>query len=210
MTSTAAITLFTAATPNGQKVSIMLEELGVPYKLQTVDLGSGAQRGADYVKLNPNGKIPTIIDHEAGDFPVFESGAILFYLAEKYGRFIPADPKGRSEVMQWVMFHASGTGPMLAQAGVWQHFMKEKYLPGIERYQNEGKRLLRVLDTQLQGRDYLCGEFSIADIAHFSWVNVHGWTGVSVDETPQVKAWLDRMLTRPGVQRGLQVPPRAN
>lgn len=198
-----AYTLYTAATPNGQKPAILLEELGVPYQSVVVNLGSGDQKQPDYLRKNPNGKIPTLIDHEAGDFSVFESAAILFYLAEKTGRFLPRDAKGRSEVMQWVMFHASGTGPMLAQAGVWQHFMKEKYAPGIERYQNEGKRLLKVLDQRLADREYLCGEYSIADIAHFTWINVHAWTGVTLDETPAVKAWVDRVLARPAVQRGL-------
>lgn len=201
-----ALTLFTAATPNGQKVSILLEELGVPYTVHAVDLSSGAQKAPEYLQLNPNGKIPTIIDHEAGDFAVFESCAILVYLAEKYGRLLPTDIKGRSEVLQWVFFHAAGTGPMLAQAGVWQHSMKEKYEPGIERYRNEGKRLLKVLDERLQDRDYLCGEYSIADVAHFSWINLPAWTGVSLDDLPKVKAWLERVAARPAVQRGLKVP----
>lgn len=202
MSKTIPFTLFTAATPNGQKPAILLEELGLPHTVVPVDLGSGAQKQPEYLKLNPNGKIPVLIDHEADDFAVFESCAILIYLAEKTGRFLPTDVRGRSEVMQWLMFHAAGTGPMLAQAGVWRT-MKEPYEPAIERYRNEGKRLMKVLDDRLQSRQYLCGDYSIADIAHFTWISVHEWTGVNIDDTPAVKQWVARIRARPAVERVL-------
>jgi GST-like protein len=184
--------------------------LGVAYQLHSVSLGAGQQKTPEYVKLNPNGRIPTIVDHEAdpdGDgFAVFESGAILIYLAEKYGRLLPQDVKGRSQVIQWLMFQMGGIGPMQGQANVFFRYWHEKYQPAIDRYQNETKRLYRVLEQRLQDRDYLCDEYSIADIAHFPWVNVHAWAGVAIDDLPALSAWHQRILARPAVQRGLAVP----
>lgn len=200
------ITLYTAPTPNGHKISILLEELAVPYTVARVDLGSGAQKSPAYTALNPNGRIPTIVDHEAGDFPVFESGAIMLYLAEKYGQLLPTETKARSRVIQWLMFQMGGVGPMQGQANVFFRYFPEKIPAAIERYQNETKRLYTVLDTQLRDRDYLCDDYSIADIANFTWVNIHAWAGVSIDDLPHLSAWRDRIRERPAVQRGLAVP----
>lgn len=204
------ITLYTAPTPNGHKASIMLEELSVPYNVQLVNIGTGDQRKPDYVKLNPNGRIPTIVDHENGDFAVFESGAILIYLAEKYGKLLPKDAKGRSEVIQWLMFQMGGIGPMQGQANVFFRYWPEKYQPGIERYQKETRRLYEVLNTRLEGREFLCDEYSIADIASYPWVKIHAWAGVEVEGLPHLKAWMTRLWERPAVQRGLAVPGKVN
>ena len=204
------IDLYTASTPNGHKVSILLEELGVPYTLHAIDLMRGDQKKPDYVKLNPNGRIPTIVDPENGGFAVFESGAILIYLAEKYGRFLPKDVKGRSTVIQWLMFQMGGIGPIQGQANVFFRYLPEKIQLAIDRYQNETKRLYRVLEKRLEGREYLCDEYSIADIANFTWVNIHSWAGVAVDDLPNVVAWLKRLRERPAVQRGLAVPERVD
>jgi GSH-dependent disulfide-bond oxidoreductase len=202
------IDLYTAPTPNGYKASIVLEELGLPYTLHGLNFERKEQKSPDYLKINPNGRIPAIVDREAGDFAVFESGAILLYLAEKTGRLLPKDAKGRSEVIQWLMFQMGGIGPMQGQANVFFRYWPEKYQPAIDRYQKETRRLYEVLDTRLQGREWLCADYSIADIAHFPWVNVHGWAGVSVDGLDALQAWMQRMEARAAVQRGLAVPPR--
>ena len=202
------IDLYTAATPNGWKVSIMLEELGVPYNLKPIHLSELEQKDPEYQKINPNGRIPTIVDRDAGDFAVFESGAILIYLAEKFGKFLPADAKGRSVVIQWVMFQMGGIGPMQGQANVFFRYAPEKIEYAIQRYQNETKRLYTVLDTRLAANEYLAGkEYTIADIATFPWVSLHAWAGVEVDDLPNVRRWLDQIRERPAVQRGLAIPP---
>ena len=200
------IDLYTAATPNGWKASILLEELAVPYQVHAVSLSRGDQKQPDYLKINPNGRIPAIVDRDAGDFAVFESGAILIYLAEKYGRLLPADVKGRSQVIQWLMFQMGGIGPMQGQANVFFRYAPEKIPYAIDRYQAETKRLYRVLDTQLQGRDFLCGDYSIADIANWTWVSLHDWAGVSIDDLPALQAWVERIRARPAVQRGIVIP----
>lgn len=200
------IDLYTAPTPNGHKVSILLEELGVPYTVHAIDLGKNEQKAPEYLLINPNGRIPTIVDRDNDDFPVFESGAILIYLAEKYGRFMPADRNGRSRVIQWVMFQMSGLGPMQGQANVFLRYFPEKLPAVIERYQNETKRLYGVVERRLEGRDYICDEYSIADIAAWSWVNFHEWAGLSLDELPRMKDWFERIGQRPAVDRGLCVP----
>ncbi len=200
------IDLYTAATPNGWKASILLEELAVPYQVHAVSLSRGDQKQPDYLKINPNGRIPAIVDRDAGDFAVFESGAILIYLAEKYGRLLPADVKGRSQVIQWLMFQMGGIGPMQGQANVFFRYAPEKIPYAIDRYQAETKRLYRVLDTQLQGREFLCGDYSIADIANWTWVSLHDWAGVSIDDLPALQAWVERIRARPAVQRGIVIP----
>lgn len=202
------IDLYTAPTPNGHKASIMLEELGVPYRVIPVDISKGDQHQPDYVRLNPNARIPTIVDREAGDFAVFESGAILVYLAEKYGRLLPTDPQGRSTVLQWLMFQMGGIGPMQGQANVFYRYFPEKIQPAIDRYQKETRRLYTVLDTRLREREYLAGDYSIADIATYPWVRIHGWAGVETHDLPHLRAWMERLHTRPAVQRGLDVPTR--
>jgi GST-like protein len=200
------IDLYTAATPNGQKVSILLEELGIPYTVKPIEFSKGEQKLPDYLKINPNGRIPTIVDRDNGDFAVFESGAILIYLAEKFGRFLPHNGKARSRVIQWVMFQMGGIGPMQGQANVFLRYFAEIYQPAIERYQKETKRLYSVLEERLHGREYICEEYSIADMACFPWVAIHDWAGVAVDDLPHLSAWLARLRLRPAVQRGLAVP----
>ena len=204
------IDLYTAATPNGYKISIALEELGVPYTLHALSFDLKQQKTPEYLKINPNGRIPAIVDREAGDFAVFESGAILVYLAEKYGKLLPSDIKGRSEVMQWLMFQMGGVGPMQGQANVFFRYWPEKYQPAIDRYQNETRRLYEVLDTRLQGREWLCDDYSIADIATFPWVAVAFWAGVETKGLDALNAWVKRMQARPAVQKCLEVPPRAD
>jgi GST-like protein len=206
-TSTPDIELFAAATPNGRKITIMLELLGVPYTLRPMNLGALEQKQDWYLKINPNGRIPTIIDHSNGDFPVFESGAILIYLAEKYGKFLPTDAKKKSQVIQWLMFQMSGIGPMQGQAELFVRFASEKIPYAIERYQKETRRLYEVLNKQLAGRDYIVDELSIADIATFPWVNGYKGTGLSIDGLDNVKAWLERMKQHEGVRAGLEKPP---
>jgi GST-like protein len=200
------IDLYTAPTPNGWKVSVALEELGLPYTVHAIDLSKGEQKSADYLRINPNGRIPTIVDRDNGDFAVFESGAILVYLAELTGRLMPADPKGRSLVMQWLMFQMGGIGPMMGQANVFYRYFPEKIQPAIERYQNESRRLFEVLDHRLSESEWLAGDYSIADIAHWCWVRTYRWSGVSVDGLPHLRRWLDKMKERPACRRGIEVP----
>jgi glutathione S-transferase len=202
------ITLYTAATPNGWKVSITLEELGLPYTVRPIALTKGEQKEEWYLRLNPNGRIPTIVDHDNDDFVVFESGAILLYLAEKTGSLIPADVKGRSRVIQWLMFQMGGIGPMMGQANVFYRYAPEKIPYAIERYQRECRRLFEVLDRQLTDHEYLAGEYSIADIANWSWVHTYKWSGVSIDGLPHLGRWLETIKARPAVERGRAVPER--
>ncbi len=202
------ITLYTAATPNGHKISIALEELGLPYEVRRIQLGKGEQREPWFLAINPNGRIPAIVDHDEGDFAVFESGAILVYLAEKTGKLLPADPKGRSRVLQWLMFQMGGVGPMMGQANVFNRYAPEKIPYAIERYQRESRRLFEVLESRLAKADWLADDYSIADIANFSWVRTHEWAGVSIEGLPGLGRWLERIAARPAVQRGLAIPPR--
>ncbi len=198
-----AIKLYTAATPNGWKISIALEEMGLPYEVRVIDFASQEQKTDWYVKLNPNARIPTIDD--AG-FVVFESGAILIYLAEKTGRFLPRDVQGRSRVMQWLMFQMSGIGPMMGQANVFLRYFPEKIQPAIDRYQREVMRLFGVLDRQLASHEYIAGDYSIADMALWPWVSGYEWSGVSVGEFLNLQRWLALVAARPAVQAGRDVP----
>jgi len=200
------IDLYTAPTPNGWKASVTLEELGLPYVVHAVDLGKGEQRRPEYLKLNPNGRIPTIVDREAGDFPVFESGAILIYLAEKTGRLMPADAKGRSLVVQWLMFQMGGIGPMMGQANVFFRYFPEKIQPAIDRYQHESRRLFEVLDRRLLEHEWLAGDYSIADIANWCWVRTYRWSGVDIEGLTGLRRWMDAMKERPACRRGIEVP----
>jgi|SRR5690554_1639848 len=203
------IDLYTAATPNGYKVSVALEELGLPYELHTLDLAAQDQKQPWFLAINPNGRIPAIIDHDEDDFAVFESGAILVYLAEKTGRLMPLDPKGRSRVMQWLMFQMGGIGPMMGQANVFYRYLPEKIPLAIHRYQNESKRLFRVLDTHLTEHEWLAGDYSIADIANWAWVRTCRWSGVEIADLPHLQRWVDAIHARPAAQRGLERPPAA-
>ncbi len=200
------IDLYTAATPNGYKASIALEELDLPYTVHPVDLSKLEQKEEWFLRLNPNGRIPVIVDRENDDLVVFESGAILLYLAKTTGRLIPADPKARSRVIQWLMFQMGGIGPMQGQANVFYRYAPEPIPYAIERYQKETRRLYEVLERRLAGRDYLVGDYSIADIASFTWVRAHDWSGVSLESLGHVRRWLERIEARPAVQRGLMVP----
>ncbi len=200
------IELLTASTPNGQKISIMLEECGLAYTFRHIDLQKGEQKTPEYLALNPNGRIPTIIDHDNDDFVVFESGAILLYLAERSGKFLPTEAKKRSQVIQWLMFQMGGIGPMQGQANVFHRYAPEKIPYAINRYQRETRRLYEVLDRRLAGREYLVDDLSIADFATYPWVRIHGWSGVAIDGLSHLRRWLDTLSGRPGVQRGLDVP----
>lgn len=201
------IELFSAATPNGHKVSIALEELGLPYTLRVIDLAQNEQKEEWFLAINPNGRIPAIIDRAADGFAVFESGAILIYLAEKTGRLLPADPKGRSTVLQWLMFQMGGIGPMMGQANVFFRYLPEKIPVAIDRYQGEVRRLFGVLDRRLAQQEFLAGDYSIADIANWAWVRTARWSGVSLDGLPHLQRWVDRIRARPAVQAGINQPP---
>jgi len=201
------IELYTSETPNGRKVSIALEEMQLPYTVHAVQLSKLEQKEPWFLAINPNGRIPAIVDRDNGDFPVFESGAILIYLAEKTGQFLPAEPKARSLVMQWLMFQMSGIGPMMGQANVFYRYAPEKIPFAIERYQRESQRLFSVLDRRLADAEYLAGDYSIADMATFPWINSHDWSGIDITPYPHLSRWLDSIRQRPAVQRGMLVPP---
>jgi GST-like protein len=204
------IDLYTWTTPNGRKVSIMLEELGLPYRVHKIDIGKGEQFKPEFVAINPNSKIPAIVDPEGPGgktLPLFESGAILIYLAEKAGRFLPADARERNVTLQWLMFQMGGVGPMFGQAHHFMRFAKEKIPYAIERYGKEAARLYGVMDGRLKEAAYLAGEsYTIADIATFPWAARHEWHGVSLNDFPAVKRWYDAIGQRPAVQRGMAVP----
>ena len=200
------IDLYTSATPNGWKISVALEELGLRYQVHAIDLSKAEQKTEAYLRLNPNGRIPTIVDRDNDDFAVFESGAILMYLAEKTGRLMPTDARGRSRVVQWLMFQMGGVGPMMGQANVFFRYFPEKIQPAIDRYQNESRRLFEVLDQRLGESEWLADDYSIADIANWCWVRTHRWSGVSIDGLPHLRRWLDAMKARPACRRGIDVP----
>lgn len=198
--------LFTAPTPNGWKASITLEELGIDYGVVPVVLSDGEQKQAWYTEINPNGRIPALIDHGAGDFAIFESGALMMYLAEKHGALLPKDAKGRSLVTQWLMFQMAGIGPMMGQANVFYRYAPVKIPWAIDRYQRESRRLFEVLDRRLQQVEYLAGEYSIADIAVWSWTHTARWSGVDNEGLVNLKRWHDAIKVRPAVRRGKDVP----
>jgi len=200
------IELYTASTPNGHKASCTLEELGLPYEVHAVDLSSGEQRSEAYLAINPNGRIPAILDREADNLAVFESGAIMIYLAEKAGRLLPTDRAGRARVLQWLMFQMGGIGPMMGQANVFYRYFPEKIQPAIDRYQNECRRLFEVLDRRLGESEWLADDYSIADIANWCWVRTYKWSGVSRDGLDNLDRWLSVMKEKPGLRQGIQVP----
>lgn len=202
------IELFTAATPNGWKVSIALEELELPYTVRPIALPKNEQKEDWFLAINPNGRIPAIIDHGNDDFAVFESGAILIYLAEKTGKLMPQDEKGRSRVLQWLMFQMGGIGPMMGQANVFFRYAPEKIPYAIERYQRECRRLFEVLEGQLSKHEYLAGDYSIADIANWSWAHTYKWSGVSIEGLPNLQRWIGAIRARPAVEKGRAVPDR--
>mgnify|MGYP001207412637 FL=1 len=200
------IDLYTTSTPNGHKVSCTLESMSLDYTTHAIDLQKGDQKTPDFLAMNPNGRIPVIVDRKNDDLAIFESGAIMIYLAEKTGKLLPKDTVKRSQVIQWLMFQMGGIGPMMGQANVFFRYFPEKIQPAIDRYQNESRRLFEVLNTSLKGKDWLVDEFSIADIANWCWVRTHRWSGVSTDGLDDLKLWIDRIYEQPGMLKGLEVP----
>ncbi len=202
------IDLYSWPTPNGHKIHIMLEEVGLPYKVHGIDIGAGAQFEPAFLKISPNNRIPAIVDSDGpGGKPisVFESGAILIYLAEKTGKFMPKDARARYAVLEWLMFQMGGIGPMFGQANHFRAYAPEKIPYAIDRYTNEAKRLYGVLDRRLADHDYVAGDYSIADMAIFPWMRYGDRRGVNVDEFPNVKRWFEAINARPAVQRGVEV-----
>jgi len=199
------IDLYTAPTPNGYKASIALEEMEIPYNVHMINLMEGDQKKPEFLKICPNGRIPAIVD-TTEDLAVFESGAIMIYLAEQCGKFLPVDVKGRSRVIQWLMLQMGGVGPMMGQANVFFRYFPEKLQPAIDRYQNEGRRLFEVLDTHLADNEYLAGDYSIADMANWAWVRTHKWSGISIEGLAHLSRWMGAVAERPGAQRGVKVP----
>ena len=199
------INLYTAATPNGYKVSILLEELDLKYNVYKIDLSKGVQKEKWFLEMNPNGRIPVL---KYGEDIVFDSGAILYYLADKHKKFLPSDKVRRSEVMQWLMFQMSGIGPMQGQANVFYRYLDEKVPIAISRYQNECRRLYEVLDKQLVGREWICKDYSIADIANWCWVRVYYWAGVDIKGLDNLKDWMQAMEKRPACIKGVNVPKK--
>lgn len=202
------IDFYTWKTPNGQKVAIMLEETGLPYKVHLVDITKQEQFKSQFLKINPNNKIPAIVDKDGPghqSFNLFESGAILIYLAEKAGKFLSTDLRTRYETLQWLMFQMGGVGPMLGQVHHFQHYAAERIPYAIERYTNEAKRLYRVMDNHLEHQSYFAGEYSIADMAIFPWVNLHDRQKIDIDDYPHLKAWHQSIASRPAVIKGYAI-----
>ncbi|MEX2202348.1 MAG: glutathione S-transferase N-terminal domain-containing protein [Dongiaceae bacterium] len=202
------IDLYTWPTPNGHKIHIMLEEIGMPYKVIPIDIGAGDQFKPDFLAISPNNKMPALVDPDGPDgkpIAVFESGAILIYLAEKSGMLMPASPRERYDVLQWLMFQMGGIGPMLGQAHHFHIYAPEKIPYAIERYSNEAKRLYGVLDRQLADREFVANEYSVADIAIWPWLRSWERQGVNLPDYKNVQRWFDRIAVRPAVQRGIKV-----
>ena len=199
------IKLFTAPTPNGHKVSCTLEALNLDYQAHLVNLSEGEQKKPDFLKISPNGRIPAIID-TSNNLSIFESGAIMIYLADKANKLISQDPIKRSKVTEWLMFQMGGVGPMMGQANVFFRYFPEKIQPAIDRYQNESRRLFEVLNNHLQENEWLAGEYSIADIANWCWVRTHKWSGVSIDGLENLDRWKNAMYNQPGMLKGIKVP----
>ncbi|MEM7522238.1 MAG: glutathione S-transferase N-terminal domain-containing protein [Pseudomonadota bacterium] len=201
------IDLYTSPTPNGWKAAMALEEMDLAYTVWPVDLAAGDQHAPEFLAMNPNGRIPVIVDREAGDLIVFDSNAILVYLAEKTGALLPASGAARYDVMQWLMFQASGIGPMQGQAVAFERYFPEDVPAARRRYHNETRRLYAVLDTRLADREWLAGDFSIADISNWSWIRSHRWARVPTEGLPHLERWRDQLRARPACERGLNIPP---
>ena len=202
------IDLYYWPTPNGHKITIFLEEAGLPYRIHPVNIGKGDQFRPDFLAISPNNRIPALIDNAPADggtpVPLFESGAILLYLAEKAGKFLPADLRGRAEVLQWLFWQVGGLGPMAGQNGHFNIYAPEKIPYAIERYVKETNRLYGVMDRRLTGRAYLAGEYSIADIACYPWIVPHERHGQKLDDFPHLKRWFEAVRARPGTQRAYE------
>ncbi|HAJ63219.1 MAG TPA: glutathione S-transferase [Cyanobacteria bacterium UBA8543] len=199
------IDLYTFGTPNGHKASIMLEEVELPYNVHKIDITKNDQFTPEFVAINPNSKIPAIADRDT-DTTVFESGAILIYLAEKTGKLLPTNDKERIQVLSWLMLQMGSIGPMLGQLNHFKKFAPEKIPYAIERYEKETLRLYSVLDKQLTEREFICGEYSIADIATYPWIAIYEWQGLTLDSHPNLKRWVETVQQRPAVERGMAVP----
>lgn len=200
------IDLYTAPTPNGHKASCTLEALEMPYETHFVNIREGEQNKPEYLAICPNGRIPAIVDRDNDNLAVFESGAIMIYLAEKAGKLLPTDSKGRTRVIQWVMFQMGGIGPMMGQANVFYRYFPEKIPAAIDRYQNEGRRLFEVLDNHLANNEWLADDYSIADIANWCWVRTYKWSGISRDGLENLDRWLNVMKEIPAMRKGVEVP----
>lgn len=199
------IDLYTWSTPNGRKVSILLEELGVPYRVFSIDITKDDQMTPEFLAIGPNNKIPVIVDQDTGQ-SVMESGAVLIYLAEKYKKFLPSDPSGRAEVMEWLMWQMGGFGPILGQCHHFLHFQPGKAAYAEARFRAEAQRLYSVLNTRLEGREFICDAYSIADMACWPWASRYEWQQIDLAEYPNVQAWYRRLLARDAVQKGYHVP----
>lgn len=201
------IDLYTSPTPNGWKAAMALEELALPYSVHLIDLAAGHQHKPAFLAMNPNGRIPVIVDREAEGLSVFDSNAILIYLAEKTGRLLPASGPERHDVLQWLMFQASGVGPMQGQAVVFERYFAEDVPAARARYHNETRRLYEVLDHRLSDREWIAGAFSIADISNWSWVRSHRWARVPTEGLVHLERWMEQLRQRPACERGLNIPP---
>jgi len=208
------IDLYYWTTPNGHKITIFLEEAKLPYTIKPVNIGKGEQFHPEFLEISPNNRIPAIVDHDpqvpGGPLSVFESGAILHYLAEKTGQLIPSDPRGRSEVMQWLFWQMSGLGPMLGQNHHFSRYAPEPIPYAIERYRKETERLYSILDHRLRQREFIAGPYSIADIASYPWIVPHAQQGIKLDEFPDLKRWFDTVGVRPAVKRAYELAARIN
>jgi GST-like protein len=201
------IDLYTWTTPNGRKVSILLEELGVDYRVHPINIGQGDQKSAEFLAISPNNKIPAIVDQDNG-LTLMESGAILVYLAEKHGRFLPTDPIARAQANEWLMWQMAGLGPMLGQTHHYIHFNPGKAPYAEERFSTETRRLYSVLEKRLADRDYLVGDYSIVDMACWPWISRYEWQSIDLAEFPNVRDWYQRIAARPAVQKGYHVPKK--
>lgn len=200
------IELYTSPTPNGYKASVTLEELDLPYNVHVINLQEGDQKTPEFLAMNPNGRIPVIVDPDYDNLAVFETGAIMVHLAEKTGRLLPSDAKGRARVMSWLMFQMGGIGPMMGQANTFYRYFPEKVPSVISRFQIEVRRLLEVMDGHLEAHEYLAGDFSIADIANWCWVRTAKWSGVESHDLQHLGRWLTSISARPKCQAGIKVP----
>ena len=200
------IDFYTAPTPNGHKVSCTLEAMELEYETHVINLMENEQKKPEFLAISPNGRIPAIVDRDADNLPIFESGAIMIYLAEKTGKLMPSDLNEKAKVLEWVMFQMGGVGPMMGQANVFFRYFPEKIQPAIDRYQNEGRRLFEVLDTHLAKQDWLAQDYSIADIANWCWVRTYKWSGISIEGLNNLERWMKAMYDQPGMSAGLEVP----
>jgi GST-like protein len=200
------IDFYTAPTPNGHKVSCTLEAMELDYETHVVNLMENEQKKPEFLAISPNGRIPAIVDRDVDNLPIFESGAIMIYLAEKTGKLMPTDLNEKAKVLEWLMFQMGGIGPMMGQANVFFRYFPEKIQPAIDRYQNEGRRLFEVLNTHLAEQDWLAKDYSIADIANWCWVRTYKWSGISIEGLNHLERWMKAMYDQPGMSAGLEVP----